>query len=177
MLYRTLRPSVDNLNGFIATLEQYFKGDKGGEWVVSAFETLSNIMEHNFYGKKIPSLSVSQLKRESKKHHKHKIFVKISTQSLTQNKASGLHTSRTPKRFALRCVFVPIFTPQILLSPRLYKNMESKSRAKSSQAPRYKFCRSFSQNGRGMRIIYRFCTLRLVRITPKKYCITLKGYE
>ncbi len=173
MLYYTLRPSVENLNGLIATLEQHFTGDRGSEWAVSVFETFSNIMEHNFYGKKIPSLSISKLKRESKKHHKHKIFVKISTQSLIQNKAS--YTSQTPKRFALRCVFTPLFTPQILLSPRFCKNMESKSRVKSSQAPRYKFCRSFSQNGRGMHIIYRFCTLRLVKITSKKYCITLKG--
>lgn len=158
MLYYTLRPSVENISEFISTLEQYFNADRGSEWVVSAFEILSNIVEHNFYGKKIPSLSIPQLKRESKKHHKHKILIKLYTKTL-------VHHSCQPKKFAMRCCFTPI------LPPIIPSKFSIQNKIKLQAYKPY-----FLQNGRGMHIIYRFCTLRLVKITSKKYCIALQGH-
>lgn len=173
MVYCTLRPNVKNLDDIIAMLERYCKGDRANEWVASAFEVLSNIIEHNFYGKKIPSLSPYHLKRESKKHHKHKILIKIYTQMLPRDS----HLAQGQKRFALHCFFSPIFPPQLLFKPHIYKFCLLRNSTQSLQTPQYRLSYGFLQNGRGMRIIYRFCTLRLVKITPKKYSITLKGHK
>lgn len=161
MLYHSLRPSVENLSMFMIALGRHSQGDRGSEWELSAFETLSNILEHNFYGKKIPHLSTSQLKRESIKHYKHKILITLRIKN-------ALHSSCMPKTFAMRCIFTPILPPTIPTKSQV------QNRAKLLQVPRYKLC--FLQNGRGMRIIYRFCSIRLAKITSTKYCIMLKGH-
>ncbi|RDU53555.1 hypothetical protein CQA49_06445 [Helicobacter sp. MIT 00-7814] len=122
---------------------------KSSQFWLCIFELFSNVIEHNFYGLKLPACAPRKYKRLKIQFHKNKILCKLEKSTLTL-----------------------CFNPKIPPSKaflRLFCNPNLHQKAKRRQKQKLR------QSGRGMVLIFTYSQPKLATMRHNKLSLTIKA--